>query len=118
VVRTRARHGLAGRRLEQGRGRRPQERPGDLQRDEGLEPVSRGREGVLSGFVDRHGGLWIERPHPAHPIVNSAIPLRELEINLGPRGEIDDRFVCATPATCMSASWSARTVWAKIGGAS
>jgi len=37
-------------------------------------------------------GLWIERPHPAKAIVVSAIPLRELEIDLGPYGEIDTRF--------------------------
>lgn len=36
--------------------------------------------------------LWIERPHPSRPIVVSAIPFRETEINLGPYGEIDDRF--------------------------
>ena len=38
-------------------------------------------------------GMWIDRPHPASSIINSAIPLRELEINLGPYGDIDDRFV-------------------------
>jgi Bacteriophage head to tail connecting protein len=37
-------------------------------------------------------GLWIDRPHPAAPITCSAIPLRELEIDLGPYGEIDTRF--------------------------
>jgi len=35
---------------------------------------------------------WIDRPHPSSAITVSAIPLRELEINLGPYGEIDDRF--------------------------
>lgn len=38
-------------------------------------------------------GLWIDRPHPASPIINCAIPLREIEINLGPYGDVDDRFV-------------------------
>jgi hypothetical protein len=37
-------------------------------------------------------GLWIDRRSPAQPISCSAIPLRELEVNLGPDGEIDDRF--------------------------
>jgi head-to-tail connecting protein len=37
-------------------------------------------------------GMWVSRPHPAKPIVCSAIPLRELEIDLGPYGEIDTRF--------------------------
>ncbi len=35
--------------------------------------------------------VWIDRPHPAHAIVVSAIPFRELEIDLGPYGEIDYR---------------------------
>jgi hypothetical protein len=38
-------------------------------------------------------GLWIDDPRPAENIVCQAIPLRELEINLGPYGEIDDRFI-------------------------
>jgi hypothetical protein len=36
-------------------------------------------------------GLWIDRPHIHKPITVSAIPLRELEIDLGPYGEIDYR---------------------------
>ena len=36
--------------------------------------------------------VWIDRPHPVMPITVSAIPLRELEIDLGPYGEIDTRF--------------------------
>jgi hypothetical protein len=36
--------------------------------------------------------LWIDRPHPSMPITCSAVPLRELEIDLGPYGEIDTRF--------------------------
>jgi hypothetical protein len=37
--------------------------------------------------------LNIEHPDPSGGIVALAIPLRELEINLGPFGEIDDRFI-------------------------
>ncbi|MDB5937590.1 MAG: hypothetical protein JWQ01_4934 [Massilia sp.] len=37
--------------------------------------------------------LWIEDAHPGQPLVVSAVPLRELEINLGPFGEVDDRFI-------------------------
>src|SRR5215472_912273 len=37
-------------------------------------------------------GLWIDRPHPSMPITCSAVPIRELEIDLGPYGEIDTRF--------------------------
>ena len=38
-------------------------------------------------------GLWIDHPKPWKPPVCRAIPIRELEINLGPDGEINDRFV-------------------------
>jgi hypothetical protein len=36
--------------------------------------------------------MWIDQPRPDQAIVCSAVPLRELECNLGPHGEIDDRF--------------------------
>ncbi|MCC7047197.1 MAG: hypothetical protein IT562_10830 [Alphaproteobacteria bacterium] len=36
--------------------------------------------------------LWIDRRRPSEPITVSAVPLREIECNLGPDGEIDDRF--------------------------
>jgi hypothetical protein len=37
--------------------------------------------------------LWIDDPRPGENIIVQAVPLRELEINLGPFGEIDDRFI-------------------------
>ena len=37
--------------------------------------------------------VWIDDTRPAENIVCQAIPLRELEINVGPFGDIDDRFV-------------------------
>lgn len=37
-------------------------------------------------------GVWIDRKHPADPITVLAIPLRELEFDLGPYGEPDSRF--------------------------
>lgn len=37
--------------------------------------------------------LWIDDPRPGENICVQAVPLRELEINLGPYGEIDDRFI-------------------------
>ncbi len=37
--------------------------------------------------------VWIDDPTPAMPAAAKAIPLRELEINIGPDGRIDDRFV-------------------------
>jgi Bacteriophage head to tail connecting protein len=38
-------------------------------------------------------GMWIERKRPGKPIKCQPIPIRELEINVGPDGGIDDRFV-------------------------
>ncbi len=38
-------------------------------------------------------GLWIKRRAAHLPIENLAVPMREMEINLGPDGDIDDRFV-------------------------
>jgi hypothetical protein len=37
--------------------------------------------------------LWIDDPRPNENIVTQAVPLHELEINIGPFGDIDDRFV-------------------------
>jgi hypothetical protein len=60
-------------------------------------------------------GLWIERPHPAAPIVNSAIPLRELDVNLGPYGEIDDRFAVRATRNVHVRELVGEEIWAKIG---
>jgi Bacteriophage head to tail connecting protein len=38
-------------------------------------------------------GLWIDHPKPWRAPVVQAVPIRELEINIGPDGQIDDRFV-------------------------
>lgn len=37
-------------------------------------------------------GLWIDRRGMHRPIHTVAIPLRELDVNLGPENDIDDRF--------------------------
>lgn len=37
--------------------------------------------------------MWIGAGRPAEPSACQSVPLRELEINIGPFGEIDDRFV-------------------------
>jgi hypothetical protein len=37
--------------------------------------------------------IWIEDLRPSENIVVQAVPLRELECNVGPFGDIDDRFV-------------------------
>jgi Bacteriophage head to tail connecting protein len=38
-------------------------------------------------------GLWIERPVSWQPPVVQCVPIREMEINVGPDGNIDDRFI-------------------------
>jgi hypothetical protein len=60
-------------------------------------------------------GLWIDRPHSAAPIVVSAVPLRELEINLGPYGDIDDRFVVRHTRNCYVRELVKEEIWAKVG---
>jgi hypothetical protein len=57
---------------------------------------------------------WIDRPHPSHPITVSAIPLRELEINLGPYGEIDDRFAVRYTRNSYVRELVGEEIWAKI----
>jgi hypothetical protein len=59
--------------------------------------------------------LWIERPHPAAAIINSAVPLRELEVNLGPYGDIDDRFVTRPTRNVHVRELVGEEIWAKIG---
>lgn len=38
-------------------------------------------------------GLWIDDLRPSEPIVCQAVPLREIEVNIGPFGDVDDRFI-------------------------
>lgn len=59
-------------------------------------------------------GLWIERPHPAAPIINCAVPLRELEINLGPYGDIDDRFAVRSTRSVHVRELVGEEIWGKI----
>lgn len=60
--------------------------------------------------------MWIERPHPHRAIVASAIPLRELEINLGPYGEVDDRFAVRYTRNCYVHELVGDEIWAKMDG--
>jgi hypothetical protein len=59
-------------------------------------------------------GLWAERPHPSMPITWSAVPIRELEINLGPYGEIDDRFAVRFTRNEYVETLVGPEIWAKI----
>ena len=87
-----ARHGPSGRGLEAGRKNRPAERGQDFRRDQGVEFLFGNPQAYYPDLGIGTVAMWIARPHPAQPIVCSAIPLRELEIDLGPYGEIDTRF--------------------------
>lgn len=58
--------------------------------------------------------LWIDRPHASAPINTSSIPLRELECNLGPYGEIDDRFAVRYTRNCYVRELVGEDVWGKI----
>lgn len=59
-------------------------------------------------------GMWVQRPDPAAPVVVSAIPLRELEINLGPYGGIDDRFAVRYTRNAYVQELVGKEVWDKI----
>jgi hypothetical protein len=60
-------------------------------------------------------GLWIDRPHANSPIINSAVPLRELDVNLGPYGDIDDRFVTRHTRNCYVRELVGEEIYGKIG---
>lgn len=77
---------------------------------EKVEKIARGNEQAIFGAIKASNfysevpkayfpdlgigtvGMWVQRPHAHKPIVCTAIPFRELEIDLGPYGEIDTRF--------------------------
>ncbi len=58
--------------------------------------------------------LWIERPHPSSPIWTSAVPIREFEINLGPDGNIDDRFAIRFTRNSYVRKLLGEEIWAKV----
>lgn len=59
-------------------------------------------------------GMWIEKPHPASEIVASAIPIRELEIDLGPYGEIDFRTAVRHTRNCYVEALLGAEIYKKI----
>jgi hypothetical protein len=59
-------------------------------------------------------GMWIQRPHPSRPISVAAIPFRELEVNLGPYGEIDDRFAVRYTRNSYVRELVGEEIWGKI----
>ena len=58
--------------------------------------------------------LWIDRPHPASAPVVSAVPFRELEIDLGPYGKIDYRAAVRFVRNHNIRELVGETVWAKM----
>jgi hypothetical protein len=59
-------------------------------------------------------GMWVDLPWPAGPINCMAVPLRELEINLGPYGDIDDRFAVRYPRNAHVPRLVGDEIWAKV----
>jgi hypothetical protein len=60
--------------------------------------------------------LWIEPPggRLESPIVASAIPIREFEIDLGPYGEIDTRFAIRHTRNMYLETLLGKDIWAKV----
>lgn len=58
--------------------------------------------------------LWIQPSRPGGPIEVLAVPIRELEINLGPNGEIDDRFVIRYTRNSYVRNLLGEEIWAKV----
>ncbi|MCK1445419.1 hypothetical protein IVB43_23830 [Bradyrhizobium sp. 48] len=59
-------------------------------------------------------GMWIDPSRPGGPVSCMAVPIRELEINLGPDGEIDDRFVIRYTRNCYVQKLLGDDIWAKV----
>jgi hypothetical protein len=60
-------------------------------------------------------GLFIDRPRPGQPIQVLAVPMREMEINLGPDGENDDRFIVKYTRNSYVQKLVGPGAWAKVG---
>lgn len=59
-------------------------------------------------------GLWIDDPRPAENIVCQPVPLRELEINVGPYAEVDDRFAVRTTKNRYVKALLGTTIYGKV----
>ena len=58
--------------------------------------------------------LYIDRPYGYKPIETLAVPMRELDINLGPNGEIDDRFITRYPRNTYIRKLLGEDIWNKL----
>lgn len=59
-------------------------------------------------------GMWIDPPRPGAAVQCLAVPIHEFEINLGPNGEIDDRFVVRWTRNRYVRRLVGEAVWNKI----
>jgi hypothetical protein len=59
-------------------------------------------------------GMWIQPSRPGGPIECLATPIREFEINLGPNGEIDDRFVIRYTRNSYVQKLLGEEIWGKV----
>jgi hypothetical protein len=59
-------------------------------------------------------GLWINVPRPGAPIEVLAVPIHEFEINLGPDGNIDDRFVIRWTRNSYVRTLLGEDIWANV----
>jgi hypothetical protein len=58
--------------------------------------------------------MWVDRAGLGQPIATRSVPLHELEINVGPDGKIDDRFVVRHTKVRFLAAYLSRDVLEKI----
>jgi hypothetical protein len=58
--------------------------------------------------------MWIQPSYPGAPIECLANPIRELEINLGPNGEIDDRWSIRWTRNCYVENLLGDEIWKKV----
>jgi hypothetical protein len=58
--------------------------------------------------------MWIDRPTTYGPISVRTVPLRELEISLGPDGEVDDRWAIRWTKNCYVKSVIGEAIYNKI----
>jgi len=59
-------------------------------------------------------GLWIDQPRGYEPIKAMAVPMENIEVNLGPDGEIDDKFVVRYVRNCYVRSVLGAALSAKL----
>jgi hypothetical protein len=58
--------------------------------------------------------LYIDRPKAHMAVQVLAVPLREIEINLGPDGEVDDRFIVRFERNTYVRKFIGEEAWAKV----